>query len=89
MLRKLVLGLTLAVVTATTSVATAGAAHAGALTRLKGAISANLEGDRRALHDLACGQGVGAAARDVVGGAKLGVTILRGGGGGFGKQKPC
>jgi hypothetical protein len=30
------------------------------------------------------------AARDVVGGARLGLSILRhGGGGGFSKQKPC
>ena len=89
MLRKLVLGLTLAGAATMGSVVTADSAQAGPLTRVGGAIHANLEGDRRALHDLACGQGAGAAIRDVVGGAKLGVTVLRGGGGGFGKQKPC
>ena len=89
MLRKLVLGLTLAGAATMGSVVTADSALAGPLTRVGGAIHANLEGDRRALHDLACGQGAGAAIRDVVGGAKLGVTVLRGGGGGFGKQKPC
>jgi hypothetical protein len=89
MTRKLLLGLTLAAAAATVSLGSAGSAHAGPLGRVKGAISANLQGDRRALHDLACGQGVRAAARDVVGGAKLGVTFLRGGGGGFATQKPC
>ena len=76
MLRKLVLGL--AVVVATSSVVTTGSAEAGPLTRVRGAIRANLEGDKRALHDLACGLGARQAARDVIGGAKLGVTILRG-----------
>jgi hypothetical protein len=85
MSRKLALALMLAVV----SVATAGSAHAGPLARIRGAIHANLEGDRRAMHDIVCGQGARAAARDVIGGAELGATILRGGGGGFGKQKPC
>jgi hypothetical protein len=89
MIRKLMLGLTLAAVTATGSVVGAGSAQAGALVRVKGAIHANLQGDARAVHDLACGQGVRAAARDVVGGARLGVTFLKGGGGGFAQQKPC
>ena len=91
MLRKIVLGLTLAGVATMGSVVTSAAsAHAGPLTRLKGAIHANLNGDRRAAHDLVCGQGARAAVRDVVGGARLGATILlRGGGGGFTKQKPC
>ena len=83
------LGLTLAVATATGSVVSAGSAHAGALARLKGAVRANLQGDARAVHDLACGNGARAAARDVVDGAKLGVTFLKGGGGGFAQQKPC
>ena len=89
MSRKLALALMLAVVAAAGSVATTGSAHAGALSRIRGAIHANIEGDRRALHDVVCGQGARAAARDVIGGAELGVTFLRGGGGGFAKQKPC
>jgi hypothetical protein len=90
MLRKLVLGLTLAGVATMGSVVSAASAQAGPLTRVKGAIHANLDGDRRAAHDLVCGQGARAAVRDIVGGARLGATILlRGGGGGFTKQKPC
>jgi hypothetical protein len=89
MIRKLLLGLTLVAATATGSVVSAGSAHAGPLTRVRNAVHANLQGDARAVHDLACGLGAREAVRDVVGGAKLGVTFLRGGGGGFAKQKPC
>ena len=70
MLRKLVFGLTLAGAATMGSVVTADSALAGPLTRVGGAIHANLEGDRRALHDLACGQGAEAAIRDVRGGRK-------------------
>jgi hypothetical protein len=88
MLRRLVLGLTLAVFTMMSSFATVSSAHAGPLTRVKNAVKADLEGDRRALHDLSCGRAK-AAVRDVVDGARLGVTILNGGGGGFGGEKSC
>jgi hypothetical protein len=86
MLRKLVLGLTLAIVTAMGSAVTAGSAHAGALTRVKNAVRVGIEGDVRAARDLAHGNAK-QAARDVVAGAEIGVSFLKGGGGGFGNKK--
>jgi hypothetical protein len=87
MSHKILLGTMLALVMGMSTFGTASPAHAG---RLGSAIGVGLEGDRRALHDLACGEGPVQAARDAVGGARIGLSILRhGGGGGFGKQKPC
>lgn len=87
MSQKIILGSILALIVGMSTFGTASPAHAG---RLGSAIGVGLEGDRRALHDLACGQGPVQAARDVAGGAALGFSILRhGGGGGFAKQKPC
>jgi hypothetical protein len=89
MIRKVMLGLSVALAIATGNLVAAASAQAGPLTRVKNAVHANLQGGARAVHDLACGQGARQAVRDVVDGAKLGVTFLRGGGGGFAKQKPC
>ena len=91
MLRKAVLGILVVAATALSSAVPAGSAHAGPLARVKTAVKIGLESDRRALHDLACGQGVKAAAKDVIGGAKAEAFVLthKNGGIGFGKQKPC
>jgi hypothetical protein len=85
MLRKVVIGLLVALATATGSVAMAAPAQAEALDRVLGAARAGVEGDVRAARDLAHGH-VERAARDAVFGAKLGVLILTGRGGGFGNK---
>jgi hypothetical protein len=96
MLRKLAIGLSVILVAATSNVAMAGpkgggksggfvpSNEPGLIDRMAGATKAGLEGDVRAAKALAHGN-VGRAVDDAVFGAKLGVLILTGrGGGGFG-----
>ena len=86
MLRKVLLGLSVALATVTGNLATAASAHAGALDRVTGAVKIGLEGDVRAVRDLAHGH-VGRAVKDAVAGARIGALILTGhGGGGFGNK---
>jgi len=97
MLRKLTIGLSVALLTAMSSVAMAKdngnpgggiipGTRPGVLDRVVDATKVGLEGDVRAAKALAHGH-VARAVDDAVFGAKLGVLILRGrGGGGFGNK---
>ena len=86
MLRKVVLGLSVALATATGSVAMAASAQAGPLDRVKNAVGVVIKADVRAARDLAHGDAKQAVG-DVVFGAKTGALLLTGrGGGGFGNR---
>ena len=86
MLRKVLLGLSVAIATATGNLATVASAQAGPLDRVTGAVRAGVEGDVRAARDLAHGH-VKQAAKDALVGDEIGARILTGrGGGGFGNK---
>jgi len=86
MLRKVLLGLSVAIATATGNLATVASAQAGPLDRVTGAVRAGIEGDVRAARDLAHGH-VKQAAEDALVGDEIGARILTGrGGGGFGNK---
>jgi len=86
MLRKVLLGLSVAIATATGNLATVASAQAGPLDRVAGAVRVGIEGDVRAARALAHGHVI-RAAKDALFGAEIGARILTGhGGGGFGNK---
>jgi hypothetical protein len=92
MIRKIVLGVSLALATAMGSVLTTASAQAGPLARVIGAAGAVAKGDLKGVEDFAHGLRVGQAregakkaVKDVIFGAQIGTAVLKGtGGGGFG-----